>query len=98
MCISLDFRNLFNTFSRPAVFRALLASPDFVDLYTFLSQIYFKADRLHSSGPIWGSEIGMTSISCPSSVYTKAAPLGASSPLWTSSLFSGRWRSPCHVA
>ena len=41
-CISLDFRNFFNTISRPAIFRALLASPAFSDLYPFLSQIYSK--------------------------------------------------------
>ena len=44
VCVSIDFRNFFNAISRPAVFRELLASPDFADLHPLLSMLYSKAD------------------------------------------------------
>ena len=43
VCASIDFRNFFNCISRPAIFRTLLASPQFIDLYPFLSTLYSKA-------------------------------------------------------
>ena len=44
VCVSVDFKNFFNSISRPAIFRALISNPNFVDLYPFLSQIYHKTD------------------------------------------------------
>ena len=49
ICISVDFRNFFNTISRPAIFRTLLANPQFADMYPFLSQLYSKT----SPGRLW---------------------------------------------
>ena len=43
VCVSVDYTNFFNSISRPAVFRALLNTPQFADLYPFLSMLYSKA-------------------------------------------------------
>ena len=49
VCISVDFRNFFNTISRPAIFRTLLDNPQFLDMYPLLSQLYSK----ESPGRLW---------------------------------------------
>ena len=49
VCISVDFRNFFNSISRPAIFRTLYSLPQFADMIPFLSQLYSKVNP----GQLW---------------------------------------------
>jgi len=56
VCISIDFKNFFNSILRPAIFRALLAVPGFVDLYHFLVAIYSKGDPAQLCADLGGGQ------------------------------------------